>query len=211
MVTESSEESGSIRRPGQAQALRKASTFTLLGAKSVNDNLGFKIPNLDRVISGSTEPVAIGREAKSVDDFTRIQRVETLSLVQVPKHGSVVLSSTGSQRTIRRNTDSVQVSSVSHKVVAKLAVGQIPDLDKTIPATRDNKGNGLGRGESDARNPFGVAFRVAANGVFTFTKRVPKTDCRVARSRNNLPVVHRESNRKNILFVAYKAASGFSY
>jgi len=150
LVRISGEKGRTIGRPGKAQALGKLATFGLFRAKSVNDNLGLEVPDLDGIISGSTQPVTVGGEAKSVDNFTSIEGVETLSLVQVPKHSSVVFSSTGGQRTIGGDADSVQVSGVSDKVVAKLAVGQIPDLDKTIPTARDDKRNRLGRRESDA-------------------------------------------------------------
>ena len=97
---------------------------------------------------------------------------------------------------------------MSHKVVAELAVGQIPDLDKTIPSARNNEGNRLRRRESDARNPLGVTFRVSTDGVFAFSKGVPKTDGSVTGSRDNLTVVDGKSNGKDILFVSNKTTGG---
>jgi len=96
---------------------------------------------------------------------------------------------------------------MSNKVVAELAVGQVPDLDKTVPSTRDNERYRLGRRESDARNPLSVTFRVATDGVLALSKSVPKTDSSVTRSRNNLTIVDRESNGEDILFVTYKTTS----
>jgi len=104
-----------------------------LGSQGINNNLGFQVPDLDALVSGSAQPVSVGGEDKGVDDFTSIKRVKTLAFVQVPKHGSSVLSSGGTERAIGGNTDSVEVSVVSNEVVAELAVGQGPNLDKTIP------------------------------------------------------------------------------
>ena len=54
------EEGGTISGPGKAQALRNLAILGLFGAKSVNDNLGLKVPNLDGIIRGSTQPVTVG-------------------------------------------------------------------------------------------------------------------------------------------------------
>ena len=104
-----------------------------LRSQGVNNNLGLQIPDLDALVSGGAQPVSVRGEDKRVNDFTSIKRVEALALVQVPKHGSSVLSSRGTERTIGRHADSVEVSGVSDEVVAELAVGQVPDLDKTVP------------------------------------------------------------------------------
>jgi hypothetical protein len=141
VVSVTSEKSGTIGGPGKASANRDLSIFGLFGAKSVDNNLGFQIPNLDTVVSGSTEPVTVGRKDEAIDNLTGIERVETLALVQVPKHGSVVLTTRSGQGAIGRDTDSVEVSSVSDKVVAELAVGKVPDLHKTIPTGRNDERN----------------------------------------------------------------------
>ena len=99
---------------------------------------------------------------------------------------------------------------MSHKVVAELAVGQIPDLDKTIPAARNNEGDRLGRRESDARNPLSVTFGVSTDGVFALSEGVPKTDGSITGSRDDLTVVDRKGNRKDILFVPNKTTGGAS-
>jgi len=117
----------------------------LFRAKGINNDLGFKIPDLDAFLSGSTQPVTVGGEAKAVDDISGIKTVKTLAFVQVPKHGGTILSSGGTERTIWGDTDSVEVSGVSNKVVAELAVSQAPNLDKTVPTTTNNEGNRLRR------------------------------------------------------------------
>jgi len=145
-----------------------------------------------------------------VDDLSGIKAVKTLALIQIPKHGGTILTSRGTQGAIGRNTDSVEVSSVSNKVIAELAVGQSPNLDKTIPSTGYNEWDRLGRAETDAGYPLGVTFGISANGVLAFAEGVPKLDGLVTRSRNDLTVVHAEGNGENILGVSYETTSGAS-
>jgi len=140
LVRVSSEKSRSISRPGQTGAVRSTGMSSrlfisseFLRSQSINNNLGFQVPDLDAFISGSTQPVSVGREDKRVDEFTSIKGVEALAFVQVPKHGSSVLSTGGTEGSIGGNADGVEVSGVSNKVVAELAVGQGPNLNKTIP------------------------------------------------------------------------------
>ncbi len=68
---------------------------------------------------------------------------------------------------------------MSDKVVSELAVGQVPDLDELVPSATDDKRNRLGRRESDAGDPLGVALAfgvVSADGVLAFSEGVPETD-----------------------------------
>ena len=179
VVGVSSEKSGSIGRPGQASDGRDLSVLWRIRSEGVDDNLGFQVPDLDGIFGGGAQPVSVGAEDQSVDDVAGIQAVESLSFVEVPEHGSVVLSSGSGQRTIGTDTDGVQVSSVSDEVVSELAVGQVPDLDKLVPSATDDERNRLGRRESDARNPFGVSSAlgvVSADGELAFSEGVPETD-----------------------------------
>ena len=149
IVSVASEQSGTVGRPCQARAGRDLSILSFFRTESVDDDLGFQIPNLDGIISCSTQPVTVRREDKSVDDFTGIQTVQALSFVQVPQHSGMILTTRSGQGTIWRDTDSVQVSGMSEKVVAQLAVGQIPYLNKFIPSTTDDKRYGGTRRETN--------------------------------------------------------------
>jgi hypothetical protein len=75
----SSKESGSIGRPRKTSAVRNGGRSSHLivvsRSKSIHDNLGLKIPDLDFLISSSTQPVSVGREAERVNDFTCIEGV----------------------------------------------------------------------------------------------------------------------------------------
>jgi len=115
-----------------------------------------------------------------MNDLTSIKGVKTFTLIQVPQHGSAVLATRGAERAIRGNTNSVEVSSVADEVIAELAVGQRPHLDKTIPATGNNEGNALARTESYAGHPLGMALGIGTYGVFAFAQSVPKLDGLVA-------------------------------
>jgi hypothetical protein len=176
MVGETSKKRGAIGGPSQARAGRDLTSLRFFRTKSIDNNLGLEVPDLDGIISRSAQPVSVRREDEAVDNFTSIERVQALSFVQVPKHGGVVLTTTGSKRSIRRDAYGVEVAGVSDQIIAELAVGQVPDLDEAIPTGRHNQGNGLGRREAYARDPLGVALRVAANGVLALTERVPETD-----------------------------------
>jgi len=184
----------------------------VFGSQGINNNLGLKIPDLDLLISCCAQPVTVGGEAKGVDDLTSIKGVKTLSFVQVPKHGSSILSSGSTKGSIRGYTYGVEVSGVSDKVVAKLAVGQRPNFDKTVPSTGDDEGNLNGRGEPHAGNPLGVSLSISSgiNGVFAFSKGVPELDGLITCSGNDLTVVYGESNREDILGVSNETTSGLS-
>jgi hypothetical protein len=180
--------------------------------KSINNFLGLKIPNLDLSISSSTQPVTVGGEAKGMNDLASIKRVKTLSLVQVPKHSSSILTSGSTKGTIGGYTYGVEVSSMSDKIITKLAVGQRPYLDKTIPSTGDDERNLNRGGEPDAGNPLRMSLTITSSidGVLALSKSVPKLDSLITSSRDDLTVVYRESNRENILGVSNETTSGLS-
>lgn len=69
----------------------------------------------------------------------------------------------------------------------ELAVGQVPDLDGAIPASRDDDRIDLVGREANARDP--VAVTVFLDGVFALSESVPQLDGLVARSGNDLTIV----------------------
>ena len=119
----------------------------------IDHGLALKIPDLDGGSGGGAEPVAVGREAQGVDNVGVVEGVQPFVVVQVSQHGFAVLqrktnksnvqrnqlmksfylATRGAQRTIRRYSDSVQVSSVVIMILLQTAVGQVPVLDHTIP------------------------------------------------------------------------------
>jgi hypothetical protein len=173
-----------------------------------NNVLGLKIPDLNTRVGTSAEPITVGGEDEGVDDISSIEGVEVLALVEVPQHGSAVLSTRGAERTVRGNSDGVDVASVANEVLTELElVGDGPDLDDLVPTGRDNDGiQGL-RGELHARDPITVSL---LNRILALTKSVPETNGAVTRTRNDLAIVNGEGNRENVLGVTNKAASSSS-
>ncbi len=55
-----------------------------------------------------------------------------LALVQVPEHGDTILSARGSEGTIGRDGDGVDVASVSIVVGLQLELGEFPDLEEVV-------------------------------------------------------------------------------
>ena len=185
-------------------------------SQRINHNLTLQIPNLNLLVGSSTQPVTIWREAEGVDDFSGVKTVESLSLVQIPKHGGSVLSSRGTEGSIRRHTYGVDVSGVSNEVIAKLAVGQRPNFDKPVPSTTHNEWNLYRRTETYAGNPLrvritGIISRSALrDGVFALSKGIPKLNGLITTSRNNLTVVHRKRHREHILGMLHESPRGLS-
>jgi len=215
VISVTGKEGTTVSGPGEGDASRVlgvGSTSTELGVVVLvefsNDVLGDEIPDLNSLLGGSDEPVSVGREGKSMDDISSIERVEMFAFVEVPEHGSSVLSSGSTERTVRGDSDSVDVISVSGEVGAELAVGQVPDLDLLVPASRDDQGVLCVGGETNAAHPFGVT--LILDGVLALTESIPKADGLVARTRNNLSVVSREGNAENILGVTNESLGGGS-
>lgn len=130
------------------------------------------------------------------------------------------------QRTIRRDSNCVEVTSVSNVVDLQLAVGKVPYLHHPVPASRHNDGVVVIGGEADAWHPVTVALilqqsekvswtftarntreylkrQTYGNSVFALSKCVPQLDGLVSASGHNLTVVDRESNAQHILKSLY--------
>jgi len=207
----SSEESSSISRPGEGNT-SGVDRFGLevgvvLGQVS-NNSLALQIPNLNSALGGSAEPISSWAENKGVDDVSSVQRVKVLSFVQVPESSSSVFTTGSTERTIGRYSDGVNVASVSNQIGSEFAVGKIPDLNKLIPTSRDDDWVlNVGR-ESNTANPLCVSLFI--NGVFALSKSIPQLNSLVSGTRNNLSVISREGNRKDVLSVSNKSSSGGS-
>lgn len=133
LVLVTSKESLTIRRPSQRDGLRIVRLFAnigKLGLEFIDHRLGFQVPDLDARRGGSAEPVTVGREDQGIDNVITLalQRIQVLALIQIPEHGNAVTSTRGAERTIRRDSDCVDVASVSNVVRAQLALGEFPDL-----------------------------------------------------------------------------------
>jgi len=131
-----------------------------------------------------------------------------LAIIEVPEHGLGVLATTGTERTIRRHSDSVEISGMSDMVGLQLTVGQVPDLDILVPASRyDDWVLVVGR-EPDAGHPVLVA--ILLDGVLALGQGVPQLDGLVSGGRDNLSVVSREGDRENVLGMVLESAGSLS-
>jgi len=151
-----------------------------LDTEFIHHFLGLEIPNFDAGSGSSNQPVTVRGEHKGVDDISGIEPIKALALGKVPQHGNAVFASRGAERTIGRNSHSVQIAVVTNKIVADSAVGEIPNLDQFVPAARNDDGGSLRRRKSDARHPFGVA--IFGDGEFALTKSIPEFDGAITRS-----------------------------
>lgn len=117
------------------------------------------------------------------------------------------LATRGTEGTIGRDGDRVQVASVVIVILLQTAVGQVPDLDLSVPTARNDDGVVVVGREAHARNPVRVSFFL--DGVLALGKGVPQLDRLVAAARDDLTVVGRERHAQHVLqnahFVKAKA------
>jgi len=141
--------------------------------------LAFQVPDFNSLVGSSAQPVTVWREGEGVDDVFSIQRVQVLSFVEVPEHGSSVFASRSAERSVRGNGNGVDVSGVANEVLSEFElVSELPDFDGSVPTGRDDDWVGGVRGELHARNPVGVS--LVRGGELAFTQSVPQFDCLVS-------------------------------
>ena len=95
VVSVTSEQSLTIRAPRQADTLWLSALLANcleFWLQLINLALLLQIKDDDATGSGGAEPVAVGREDEGVDLITSVQGVQVLRLVQIPEHGSSILT-----------------------------------------------------------------------------------------------------------------------
>jgi hypothetical protein len=124
------EEGLAVGAPGEGDALGLAGLLAdlELGLELINLALLLKVEDDDAAGSGSAEPVAVGGEDKGVDLVVGVERVQVLALIKIPQHGGTILAARSAQRSIGRDSDSVDVAGVTNVVSLKLAGRELPDL-----------------------------------------------------------------------------------
>jgi len=100
-----------------------------------------------------------------------------LAFVEVPQHGITILASGSTQGSIRRYSDTVQVTGVTEVVGLQLTVRQVPNLDLLVPAAGHNDWVGSIWREPHTGHP--VAMTLILDGVFADTKGIPEFDSSV--------------------------------
>lgn len=63
-----------------------------------------------------------------MDLVTSVEGVKVLGFVKIPEHGGSVLSTRCAERSIRGDSNSVDVPSVANMIGLKSAGGELPDL-----------------------------------------------------------------------------------
>jgi hypothetical protein len=204
------EESGTISRPTDRQTIRvRVLSLTELSefrTEFINNGLGLEIPDLDTGSGSGTEPVTVRREGKSVDKRTSFERVKMLGIIQIPEHDNTIFTSRGTERTIGRDSNSVDITVVTNEVGSQLHLGQIPNLDELIPTTGNDERVSRVRRETNTRNPLRVT--IFSDVILALTEGVPQLDRLITRTRNDLTVVSRERDRQDIVGVANETTSG---
>lgn len=175
----------------------------------LNNALALQVPDLNTALSGSTEPVPVGAETKSMNNRSGIQRIEPLTLGQVPQQNNSVFASAGAQRAVRRNRHRVHITGVASESDSQLAIGQVPNLDGFIPRRGNNRRLQRVRAESNTANPVSVSVAVL-NGVLALAESVPQLDRPVTRGRDDLAIVDREGDGENILRMSDESTGGDS-
>ncbi|MDG2774649.1 hypothetical protein P7M68_24350, partial [Vibrio parahaemolyticus] len=171
----------------------------------LNDTRALQIPDLDALFSGGAKPVPVGAEAERMYDRTSIEGVKTLTLSQIPQKNNPIFATTGTERAIRGNSNSIHIPIVSSKGVPQLAVGQVPNLNGAVPRGRNNSGLKGARAETDAAYP--IRMRIAVlDCVLTLSQGVPQLDRAVTRGRHDLTVVNGKGHGEHVLGVANEAA-----
>jgi len=204
------EEGGTISTPADRQTIGvRVLSLTQLSefrTEFINNRLGLEIPDLDTVLGSSTEPVTVRREGQGVNERTSFQRVKMLGIVQVPEHDNTVLTSRGTERTIGRDGNSVDITVVTNEVGTELHLGKIPDLDELIPTTRNDERVSRVRRETNTRNPFGVT--IFGDVVLALTQGVPELDGLITRTGDDLTVIGREGDGQDIVGVTDETTGG---
>lgn len=99
----------------------------------IHATLVLQVPNDNRRARCDAQPVAVGREAKRINNVRMVERVQMFAVVQVPKHRLVVLAAAGAQRTVGRHGHRCQIAVMANVICLETTVGQIPNLtDKML-------------------------------------------------------------------------------
>mmetsp|Transcript_10938 Transcript_10938/g.26831 ORF Transcript_10938/g.26831 Transcript_10938/m.26831 type:complete len:244 (-) Transcript_10938:71-802(-) len=141
-----------------------------------------------------------------MDDFSGIKGGEMLSIGKIPKHRSSVLSTRSAERSIRGNSDRVDVVPVSDEVLVEPPFSEAPDLNNLVPSSGNDKRLIRVRRKPDAAYP--AFMTVLGKFVLEVAKSVPDNDGLIPGSRDNGPVVSREGDGKDILSVTNEAETG---
>lgn len=131
VVSVASKQVLTISGPGERDNARSARLSILeskVGLELVNELTLLKVKDLDGRLSGSTEPVSVGREGQSVNLISARKRVEMSVSIEVPKDNLVVFTTGSAEGSIRGDGDRGDVALVANAVGLKRSGSEVPNL-----------------------------------------------------------------------------------
>lgn len=140
-----------------------------------------------------------------------------LGAVEIPEHHGSVLTAGGTKCSVRGDTDSVDVPTVSHMIDTEDGSGSfhIPNLDQLVPTTADEAWLFRVGGETSSTNPLGVSLIVASwtgggKVCDEGTLCVPEFDGLVTGCGDDLSIIRREGDASDVIVVAEEDLDGLS-
>jgi len=97
----------------------------------------FEVPNFDGILGSNAEPIFIGAEGESIDKSFSVKAGKLLALVEVPEESISVLSTGSTERTVRGNSNMINITSMPIKLPREFPV-RVPDFDELIKSAGDN-------------------------------------------------------------------------
>jgi len=166
----------------------------------------WQIVHSDSVFSTNNKPVDLGGEKKNVNWGLGIDLIQVSTFNKVP-NVDLAISSTGSnEHGVLSEVKAVDLGLVSNEGVHQTHGLVIPDLDGSIPRSRDDNWVSGVVIESNAGNP--VKMWILVDGELANTIDVPDLDALVDGARDDLSVIWGESNREDILSVTKESLEG---
>ena len=195
-----------ILGPGQRGATNSSVVFVItaisievLSFVGVDELSVWEIVHSDSFLGTNDEPVDLGGKEEDIDWGLSIDFIEMSSLDEVPNVDLTVSSTRGDEHSVLGEIEAVDLGLVSNESVHQAHGLVIPDLDGSIPGSRDDDWLLDVVVESDAGNPVGMWLLV--DSELANTVDVPDLDVLVHGSRDDLSVVWGESNGKDILLM----------
>lgn len=175
---------------------------------SVDELLGGEVIDTDAIFGTNNNPEDTGSEDDAVDWRFSITLIKMLSINKVPYVNLTVSATGGEESSSTGDIEAVDLSLVANESVHQGHGGVVPNLDSSIPRSRDDNRSLQVIIVSDAGNPVGMS--VLLNSEFTNTMDVPNLKVFIDGSRSDLSVIGRERNREDIFGVTNESLSGFT-
>lgn len=216
VVGVTSEQGESVSRPGKRDAVWCGGWFTVfvisyLNLQFFDEFFLFEVPDSDSWAASGAEPVSVWAEDESTDFVTTFEAVKWVmsGFTKIPEHSFSVLSTAGSEGSIRAYGYGVDVTVVAGEVVFEAKVAEVPDFESLVPRSRNDDWVLGGWAELNGADPFVVAV-FAFLTPFKFSEGIPQFDGLVSAGRDDLSVVGGESDGEYVVLVSSESGGGDS-